>query len=290
MKYLFIGNSYTWCSMHLMPHILNKCGDHDIEITMIYISGANPHNFVEGFDINMSKKLGDDIKTVPSNNVIYTYIKGDNNYKLEKMPNISIKDVVKNNNYDKIVINICNTYFHYAWHYIFMWKHFKKFISLIRNYHKGEIYYLEEPVISPYSGVCSYSKKYFYGGTNALCYNKNDMYSNVNFAINKLSQKLNFEVIRIRLNYLHLQETSLNNECDLLIDGRHPDSSIGKYLCCAVIYYKLFYNITKIKLSDIEFTYASDAHYVLNKNMLSVPVNEDNKAIVDNIVENFYQI
>ncbi len=288
MKYLFIGNSYTWCSMHLMPQILNKCDNHNIEITVIYISGANPHNFVDGFDISMAKKLGDDIRTVPSNNVIYTYVYGDNSYKVDKMPNVSIKDILKNNFYDKVIINICNTYFHYAWHYDFMEKYFKSFFSLLREYYNGEIFYLEEPVISPISDVHFNSKKYFYGGVNALAKNKMEMFSNMYFAINKLSKELNFKIIRIRINYLNLQNTLLKNTCDMLTDGRHPDSGIGKYMCSAVVYYKLFYNITKTKLSDINFTYSPNSCYELNKNIKSIPVNQNTKVIVDEIVEKFY--
>ena len=288
MKYLFIGNSYTWCSMHLMPHILNKCDNHNIEITIIYICGANPHNFIDGFETSMSKKLGNDIRTVPSNNVIYTYVYGDNKYKMEKMPDKSIKDIIKNNYYDKVIINICNTYYHYAWHYNFMEKYFKNFFSLLRKYYNGEIFYIEEPVISPISDANPKSKKYFYGGTDALCKTKLDMYSNMNYAINKLSKELNFKIIRIRINYLNLQNSSMRNECDLLTDGRHPDEGIGKYMCSAVVYYKLFYNTTKTKLSNINFTYSPNSSYVLNKNILSLPVNQENKKIVDNIVEKFY--
>jgi hypothetical protein len=212
--------------------------------------------------------------------------------------NNSIYNVLISVNWDCICLNYFHTRHHTRLVYDIANNAFsnKSFFKLITDNYKGNIYIISEPILLYLITPWKTSKKYFYDDTENKDIKYLELVKTVSKNMLKLEKQFNFNYIPTIECFNLLQQSKLNNSHKLLKDGRHMDPYIGSYLYNACIYYSIFYKWTQTKLSNIKLDIPikeSNKQYKYNGKLVdcyAVPITEENKAVVDNIVETCYNI
>lgn len=293
---LFIGNSILLQSTKFLPNILNQINyQEEINIYQIYIPSSNYYIYKKYFfDI-----LDESLTYQTGNAKLFVYKTSENSKKyVRSIVNNSIYNILTSINWDAVCLNYFHTRHHARLVYDIAFNAFsdKSFFKLITNNYKGNIFIISEPIMSYLQKPYKSSIKYFYDDDENKDIKYLKLVETVSKNMLKLEKQFNFNYIPTIECFNLLQQSKLNNSYKLLFDGRHVDPYIGCYLYHACIYYSIFYKWTLTKLSDIKLDIPvkeSNKQYKYNDKLVdcySVPLTEENKAIVDNIVETCYNI
>lgn len=281
-KVLFIGACFVLQGTKFLPKILNSINNAQINIDIVYVQGGNINFYIKYFN----DALSDVIKPPKNYSIKHYNNRVNNNFVITEQQNISIYDALKSNTYDAICIACLNPAHYVTIDVNLTKKYLSKYLKLIKKYSNAPIYIYKEPILGN-------SKKY---KIQLPTKTNEELFKIISNNMLKLSAELNFNYIPTLECFNLLKQTKLNNYYGLLKDGVHLDPYIGSYVYNACNYYSLFYKWTQTKLSDIKVDIPikeSNKQYRYNGKLVdcyAVPITEENKAIVDNIVEAYYNI
>lgn len=293
---LFIGNSILLQSTKFLSNILNQINcQEEINIYRIFIPAGNYIKYK-----NIFFDILDTTWRVSNKNATLSVYKTSVNSKkyARSVLNNSLYNVLTSVNWDCVCLNYFHTCHHARLVYDIATRTFnnKSFFKLITDNYKGNIYIISEPILSYFKTPWESSKKYFYDDAENKDIKYLELVETVSKNMLKLEKQFNFNYIPTIECFNLLQQSKLNNSHKLLKDGRHMDPYIGCYLYNACIYYSIFYKWTQTKLSSIKLDIPikeSNKQYKYNGKLVdcyAVPITEENKAVVDNIVETCYNI
>lgn len=246
MKILFIGNCFLYYAGAYLPLILNKLNIKNVKITIIYISSGRAYTFNDYFNHTLSDKEIIHQPHVKYPQVIYRYTGKENDFIMDRLPDISIKDVIKSDTWDKIVI--CTHLGNFiSWKYDELYKHFKSYVNKIRAISKADIYYKDMTLINKGIFMNEDDIKKYIG--KKISGDKGKQRNFFNDIDSKLCKDLNLIRIPMCSYYERLKE-HINNKYNLLVDYYHPDYGLGRYFQSCVLYHFLIEPMTGIKLPD----------------------------------------
>lgn len=293
MKILILGNCVTYQSFKYMPLILNEI-ENNIELTICYNSAAGLSTYVKHFETNLQQPITKEKRArAKSPNVIYNYVKGENKLKEERMPNTNVKKIIELKKWDKIVLSIINPDYDIIFNYSDCFNKLKNLYEKIRAISSAKLYLIYPPSstqtfrnFSIYNLIIKQDKK-----TNEI--NNIDQEKINDLILNNFCKKLKIEKINFLPIYKKINKSSIGNKFGLLLDGIHYDPYIGYYILSCIMYYNLFYEELKIKISkikDILITYTPKKYLDNYKkgneiDCYCVPVNKENRQIIEKIIE-----
>jgi len=247
MKILFIGNSFLYWSCKYLPLILNRLNIRNVEITLIYISSGRACTFNNYFSHTLADREIIHQPNVKYPQVIYKYMGEGDRYIFDKLPDISIEDVIKSQTWDKIVI-CTHLGESTSWRYNELYKQFKPYVDKIRAISDAKIYYKDMTLTRKGKfKIDNITNLYAYDGPKSLFKNKEEQKRLFESIDSRLCKELN--LIRIPMCFYYEEfKKHINNKYDLLMDKTHPDCGIGSYFQCCVIYHFLIEPFTGIKL------------------------------------------
>lgn len=292
MNILFIGNSYVYASLRFLTPIFNRFPSYkfdNLDIDFLYIASGSVDVFANNFNSSLSNKLSGSFSVAKIPNVLYHYKYGEVRLLEDRMPDITISEIIKSKQYDIIVLGICVSMNKITLIRDECYTYYKSFVNNIRKISDAKLYLFETACLRDLPGDKMYEpfSDWFYTGKFAVCKNRNEMYEHLNKLEAFICKKLNLDVIPIRNAFRYFRKY-FDNEFKLFVDVHHPDVGIGRYVYFVILYYSIFYTILDVDLKDIPFIYKcknTDTQYTENKKCIDITPH--NKALVDNVIKKY---